>query len=127
HDDRARNAVLLEHHNPMAQLQRSDAHEQREISSGGGMNRPTLMHEEPKFRMQYTVKHRNADGLIDYTVVEAASRAAVFPLLEKRGISPISVTEGVHKNARPSGSPKRPTPVRGILAGLCVVALALGA
>jgi len=32
----------------VAQLQRSDAHEQREISSGGGMNRPTLMHEEPK-------------------------------------------------------------------------------
>jgi len=33
----------------VAQLQRSDAHEQREISSGGGMNRPTLMHEEPFF------------------------------------------------------------------------------
>ena len=77
--------------------------------------------------MQYTVKYRNADGLIDYTVVEAASRAAVFPLLEKRGISAISVTEGVHRNARPSGSPKRPMLVRGILAGVCVVALALGA
>ncbi|MBQ8114284.1 MAG: hypothetical protein IJ146_13870, partial [Kiritimatiellae bacterium] len=47
--DRARNAVLLEHHNPVAQLQRSDAHEQRGSSSGGGMNRPTLMHEEPFF------------------------------------------------------------------------------
>lgn len=78
--------------------------------------------------MQYTVKYRNADGLTDYTVVEADSRDAVFPLLKERGITAISVTEGADKNARPSGrSPKRPTPVRGILAGLCVVALALGA
>lgn len=81
--------------------------------------------------MQYTVKYRRADGQFDYTVVEAASRAAVFPLLEKRGISPVTVTEGVHKNIRPSRSSsrqsKRPTPVRGILAGVCVVALAVGA
>lgn len=78
--------------------------------------------------MQYTVKYRNADGLMDYAVVEAASRADVFPLLKKRGISPVSVTVGVHKNARPSASsPKHPTLVRGILAGGCVVALALGA
>ena len=81
--------------------------------------------------MQYTVKYRRADGQFDYTVVEAASRAAVFPLLEKRGISAVSVTEGVHKNVRPSRSSskrsKRPTLVRGILAGVCVVALALGA
>ncbi|MBP5510215.1 MAG: hypothetical protein J6Z49_04800, partial [Kiritimatiellae bacterium] len=42
-------AVLLEHHNPVAQLQRSDAHEQRGKSSRGGMSRPTLMHEEPSF------------------------------------------------------------------------------
>lgn len=78
--------------------------------------------------MEYTVKYRTSDGQVDFTVVEAASRAAVFVLLEKRGISAIAVTEGVHKNARSSvASPKDPTPMRGILAGLCVAVLAVAA
>lgn len=78
--------------------------------------------------MEYTVKYRTADGRFDYAVVEAASRAAVFQLLEKRGISAISVTEGVDKNVLPAhSSPRHPSPMRGILAGGCVVVLAVGA
>ncbi len=78
--------------------------------------------------MEYTVKYRTADGRFDYTVVEAASRAAMFQLLEKRGISAISVSEGVDKNVPPAhSSPRHPSPMRGILAGVCVVVLAVGA
>lgn len=80
--------------------------------------------------MDYTVTYRTADGRTDVLVVEADSRAAVFPLLKARGITAIiRVVEGAagSKKASSPSSAGRPSPVRGLVAGLIVVALAVGA
>ena len=78
--------------------------------------------------MEFTVKIRTAGGNFDYEVVEADSRAAVFQILKKRGISAVSVSEGAKAPKRParSGKGKKPSLVRGVVAGLVVVALAVG-
>ena len=44
--------------------------------------------------MTYTVRYRNKLGEVDFEIVEADSRAAVFPILKEKGINPISITEG---------------------------------
>lgn len=76
--------------------------------------------------MEFTVKTRTAGGSFDYEVVEADSRAAVFQILKKRGISAVSVSEGANAPKRPAASGNgKPSPVRGIVAGLVVVALAV--
>ena len=43
---------------------------------------------------KFTVKYRNKSGQIDFTEVDAANRAAVFPVLKERGITPIMISEG---------------------------------
>ena len=44
--------------------------------------------------MTYTVRYRNKLGKVDFEIVEADSRVAVFPILKEKGINPISITEG---------------------------------
>ena len=44
--------------------------------------------------MTYTIRYRNKLGEVDFEIVEADSRAAVFPILKEKGINPISITEG---------------------------------
>lgn len=88
--------------------------------------------------MVFSVKYRKEDGTLDETTVEAESRAAVFPLLEKRGIKAIRVEDGPVKQSgwnRPksgaaSGSQSaksggKPSVLRGAVAGLFVVALSI--
>lgn len=43
--------------------------------------------------MKFEVKHRNAKGGIDYDVVDAESRASVFPIAKEKNWSIISITE----------------------------------
>ena len=88
--------------------------------------------------MRFSVKYRKADGTLDSLEVEAASRGAVFPELEKRGIKAIRVDDGSvkqsgwnrPKNGAASGSQStksggKPSVLRGAVAGLFVVALSI--
>lgn len=76
--------------------------------------------------MNFTVKYRDKSGDTKLLVLDVPSKAAVWPELKKRGISALSVREGTAKMSKPSGG-KSPSAVRGIVAGLVVVALAIGA
>lgn len=75
--------------------------------------------------MIFTVIYRDKAGQRATLELDVPSKSAVWPELKKRGISALSVREGADKAHKPSA--KRPTLVRGILAGAVVVALALGA
>ena len=88
--------------------------------------------------MIFSVKYRKEDGTLDTLEVEAESRAAVFPLLEKRGIKAICVGDGPvrqggwnrPKNGAASESQStksggKPLVLRGAVAGLFVVALSI--
>ena len=75
--------------------------------------------------MIFTVIYRDKAGQRATLELDVPSKSAVWPELEKRGISALSVREGADKAHKPSA--KRPALVRGILAGAVVVALALGA
>lgn len=88
--------------------------------------------------MVFSVKYRKEDGTLDTLEVEAESRAAVFPLLEKRGIKAIRVDDGPVKQSgwnrpksgaasgsRSTKSGGKPSVLRGAVAGLFVVALAI--
>ena len=75
--------------------------------------------------MIFTVVYRDKAGQRATLELDVPDRSAVWTELKKRGISALSVREGTDKAHRPSS--KRPALVRGILAGVCVVALALGA
>lgn len=43
--------------------------------------------------MVFSVRYRKPDGTLDHIEVEAESRSAVFPILEKRGVSPVKIDE----------------------------------
>ena len=75
--------------------------------------------------MIFTVVYRDKAGQRATLELDVPDRSAVWTELKKRGISALSVREGTDKAHKPSS--KRPALVRGILAGVCVVALALGA
>lgn len=82
--------------------------------------------------MTFTCTYRNAQGAPTTEVIEAASRADAFVQLKARGIAPTRVvaggklqTSGTHA---PDSPLRRPAgPLRGALAGLCVVAAGVGA
>lgn len=87
--------------------------------------------------MVFSVKYRKEDGTLDTLEVEAESRAAVFPLLEQRGIKAIRVDEVASKHggwnkpkgangARSAAHRSSPSAWRGIAAGALVVVLAVG-
>ena len=85
--------------------------------------------------MDFSVKYRKPDGALEEIVVEAESRAAVFPLLEKRGIKAIRIDEATLKRNRKNqvngakgsrSAVRRFTALRGIVAGALAVALAIG-
>lgn len=81
--------------------------------------------------MTYLITYRGKDGKLDQIQVEAADRNAVFAELEKRGIRAVRVEEsdGKVKPRKPSsaGGAKPPAVGRGVVAGLAVVAIAVGA
>ena len=75
--------------------------------------------------MTYTVKYRDKSGDIVELELDVPNKNAVWPELKKRGISALSVREGAaKKRASKMSGGKSPSPLRGVLAGLCVVALA---
>ncbi len=76
--------------------------------------------------MNFTVKYRDKSGDTKSLVLDVPNRAALWPELKKRGISALSVREGAVKERKPSGG-RSPSAVRGIVAGVVVVALAIGA
>ena len=87
--------------------------------------------------MIFSAKYRKSDGTLDFLEVEAESRAAFFAELKARGINAISISDGPIKpegwkrrrNASRSsgnGQIKPPPVVKGICAGLFVVALVVG-
>ena len=78
--------------------------------------------------MTYTVKYRDKSGDTVELELDVPNKSAVWPELKKRSISALSVREGAAKKRakKPSGA-KSPSPLRGVLAGLCVVAMAVGA
>lgn len=81
--------------------------------------------------MKFLISYRNSDGRQDQTVIEAESRNAVFAELEKRGMCAIRIEEanGKVKLRKPSSRAhgKSPAVGRGIVAGVAVVAAAVGA
>lgn len=74
--------------------------------------------------MIFTVTYRNKDGSRDSLVLDVPNRDVVWAELKARGISAISVKEGAEKKRKPSDG-KSPTALRGIIAGVAVVALAI--
>ena len=82
--------------------------------------------------MCYIVTYRNNGGLHETIRLEAESRAALFAELSKRGISAIRVEEATgkakrEKQAKAAVASRKPSPVRGLFAGLVVIALAVAA
>ena len=79
--------------------------------------------------MNFEVKYRNKKGEVDVLVLDVASKSEVWPILKERGISAISVTESTGKRRKPvakkpAGAKGAPSPLRGIVAGLLIVACA---
>ena len=82
--------------------------------------------------MAFKVSYRGNDGAQESIIIDAASRPQLFAELQKRGISAIRVEEttGKPKKAKPSPSTpsaRKPSPLRGLLAGLLVISLAVAA
>ena len=75
--------------------------------------------------MNFTVKYRDKSGDTKSLVLDVPSKADLWEELKKRGISALSVREGAEKTRKTGG--KSPSAVRGIVAGVVVVALAIGA
>lgn len=79
----------------------------------------------------YLVTYRSKDGKPDQVVVEAEDRNALFAELSKRGISAVRIEEttGKVKPRKPSSAKgaKSPAVGKGLIAGLIVVAAAVGA
>lgn len=78
--------------------------------------------------MNFTITYRDKSGDKKSLVLDVPNKAAVWPELKKRGIFALAVRESKAKDGmtKPSGS-KLPSAVRGIVAGVVVVALAIGA
>ena len=80
--------------------------------------------------MAFKVSYRGKDGKQTSTVIEAESRAKLFAELQKRGISAIRVEETTAKakKAKPATpAARKPSPLRGLFAGVVVIALAAAA
>ena len=82
--------------------------------------------------MAFKVSYRGNNGAQESIIIDAASRPQLFAELQKRGISAIRVEEttGKPKKAKPSPSTpsaRKPSPLRGLLAGLLVISLAVAA
>lgn len=75
--------------------------------------------------MEFTVKYRGQDGRVAYEVVQANSHAEVFPILKDKGIVAISITQGAIKS-RTSGKSFSSSQIKGLLAGVVVVAVSIG-
>ena len=80
--------------------------------------------------MKFVVDYRGPDGSRQQREIEAADRAGVFAELKKLGINAISVREGTmskkpRKAAKVSSKSVPPSVLRGVLAGIVVVALAV--
>ncbi len=76
--------------------------------------------------MTFTCTYRDSRGARLTTVVEAKSRADAYSQLSAKGIRPLSLVQGGKMRAEGAGG-KPPKASKGLLAGLLVVALALGA
>ena len=74
--------------------------------------------------MNFTVKYRDKTGSTELLVLDVPNKGALWAELKKRGISALSVQEGVVKKRPSKKSGKKPSAMRGLLAGLCVVVLA---
>lgn len=81
--------------------------------------------------MDWTITYRSKGGGQEQMSLEAESREAVFKELAERGITAIRIEQSAGKKRKPSGASKRtagsPSPVRGIVAAVIVVAVAFGA
>lgn len=82
--------------------------------------------------MAFKVSYRGKSGGQESIIIEAESRSQLFAELQKRGISAIRVeeTSGKAKKSKPAPavpSARKPSPFRGVLAGLLVIALAVAA
>ena len=75
--------------------------------------------------MTFICSYRGLDGRIRKEVVEAPSRASAMVLLKKRGITPMSVVTGTGVSAE--GRSVAKTLVRGAMAGILVVVIAIAA
>ena len=77
----------------------------------------------------FSVTYRGKDGKQQVLQIAAEDRKGVFDELAKRGISAIRVEEanGKTKPRKPSGINKNPAIIKGIVAGVVVVAVAIGA
>ena len=73
--------------------------------------------------MTFTVTYRGRDGGRASLVLDTPNKDALWAELKKRGISPLSVREGAAKTPKAG----KPSPLRGIVAGVAVVALVVGA
>lgn len=85
--------------------------------------------------MVFSVRYRKPDGTLDHIEVEAESRSAVFPILEKRGLKAIRVDEAKAKSVawnRPNCSGGGARSIKGgvetsvwrvVIVGFVVVAL----
>ena len=81
--------------------------------------------------MDWTITYRGQGGGQEQMSLEAESREAVFKELAQRGITAIRIEQSDGKKRKPSAANKRkagsPSPVRGIVAAVLVVAVAFGA
>lgn len=77
--------------------------------------------------MNFTVEYRDAHGRKISEVIAAENRGDVFAKMKTRGITPISVAEGGSLNSRASDSPSSRGLVKGVIAGLLVIGLAVAA
>ena len=80
----------------------------------------------------YSVTYRGKDGRQEVIQIEAEDRQGVFPELAKRGISAVRIEEAKgkakpRKAAIPKNGGKSPAIGKGLIAGLIIVAAAIGA
>lgn len=72
--------------------------------------------------MTFTVKYREKTGGTGSLVLDVPNKDALWAELKKRGITALAVQEGAVKMRKTGG--KSPSLMRGILTGVCVIALA---
>ena len=75
--------------------------------------------------MNWSVTYRTKDGGQVVEVLEAESREALFRVLSDKGISAIRIEQGVRKRPQAKAQNASPMAVRGVVAGVVVVALAI--
>ena len=71
--------------------------------------------------MNFTVKYRDKSGDTALLVLDVPNKDAVWAELKKRGISALSVKEGVVKKRPSKKSGKTPSAMRGLIAGLFLI------